>query len=78
MDRRRLQLLHRRSPRDEGTSYMIKGAGKIAEIKETIWWRMIRLGRQEVRPAERPRQAAQALAGAWAKQHNVKTKGLPT
>ena len=57
---------------------MIMDAAKIEEIKETIWWRLIRFdGKKFGLPRGLGKPLKQEL-GKWAAAHNVKTKGLPT
>ena len=48
----------------------------IQEIKETIWWRLIRWnGKKFGLPSGLGKELKRAL-GPWAAQHNVKSKGL--
>lgn len=57
---------------------MIMDAAKIEEIKETIWWRLIRFdGKKFGLPRGLGKPLKQEL-GKWAAAHHVKTKGLPT
>jgi hypothetical protein len=57
---------------------MIMDAAKIEEIKETIWWRLIRFdGKKFGLPKGLGKPLKQEL-GKWAAANHVKTKGLPT
>ena len=56
---------------------LIMEAAKLQEIKETLWWRIIRFdGKKYGLPRGLGKELKQAL-GPWARQNNVKTKGLP-
>lgn len=56
---------------------LIMDAAKLEEIKETMWWRIIRFdGKKYGLPRGLGKDLKQAL-GSWARQNNVKTKGLP-
>lgn len=56
---------------------LIMEATQIEEIKQTIWWRLIRWnGKKFGLPHGLGKDLKTAL-GAWATHHNVKTKGLP-
>jgi len=55
---------------------LIMEPGKIEEIKHTMWWRLIRFdGKKYGLPAGIPKNLRPVLAD-WARQHNVKVKGL--
>ena len=55
---------------------VIMDATKIEEIKETIWWRLIRFdGKKFGLPSGLGKPLKQEL-GKWAVAHNVKQKGL--
>jgi hypothetical protein len=55
---------------------LVMEAGQIEEIKETIWWRLIRWNGQKFGLPNGLGKPLKAELGAWAKAHNVKTKGL--
>jgi hypothetical protein len=55
---------------------LIMEAGKIEEIKQTIWWRLIRWDGKKFGLPNGLSKPLKAELGAWAKAHNVKTKGL--
>lgn len=70
------QTLQQAVAEHEGS--MIMEAGQIEEIKETIWWRLIKVGGKKYGlPHGLGKELKQAL-GPWAKAHNVRTKGLPS
>ena len=57
---------------------LIMEANKLEEIKETLWWRQIRFdGKKFGLPKGLGKELKRAL-GPWARQNNVKTKGLPS
>jgi len=62
----------------ENDGSLIMEASQIEEIKETIWWRLVRWnGKKFGLPNGIDKQLRPAL-GAWAREHGVKTKGLPS
>ncbi len=70
------QTLQQAVAENEGS--MIMDASQIEEIKETLWWRLIKFGGKKYGlPHGLGKPLKQAL-GPWATAHNVKTKGLPT
>jgi hypothetical protein len=56
---------------------LIMDASKIDEIKETIWWRLIRFDGKKYGLPKGLGKPLKAELGKWAAAHNVKTKGLP-
>jgi len=55
---------------------MIMDAAKIEEIKQTIWWRLIRFDGKKYGLPHGLGKPLKAALGPWAKQYGVKTKGL--
>ena len=55
---------------------LIMEAAQIEEIKETIWWRLIRWNGKKFGLPKGLGKPLKTDLGAWAKAHNVKTKGL--
>jgi hypothetical protein len=55
---------------------LIMEASQIEEIKETIWWRLIRWNGKKFGLPNGLGKPLKADLGQWAKYHNVKTKGL--
>src|SRR5262245_45735568 len=56
---------------------MIMEAGKTEEIKETIWWRLIRFDGKKYGLPRGLGKPLKLELGKWATANNVKTKGLP-
>jgi len=61
----------------ENAGSMIMEPSQIQEIKETIWWRLIRWDGKKFGLPKGLGKDLKAALGPWAKHHNVKTKGLP-
>jgi len=55
---------------------LIMEAAQIEEIKETIWWRLIRWNGKKFGLPSGLGKPLKADLGAWVKYHNVKHKGL--
>jgi hypothetical protein len=70
---------------DEGTLWnaattmkgsLIMDAPQITQIKETLFWRLIRFGGNTYGLPRGLGKELKAALGPWAKYHNVKTKGF--
>lgn len=55
---------------------LVMEASQIEEIKQTIWWRLIRWNGKKFGLPNGLGKPLKTDLGAWAKAHNVKTKGL--
>jgi len=60
----------------ENEGSLIMEAAKIEVIKHTIWWRLIRWDGKKFGLPNGMTKPLKAALGEWAREHNVKTKGL--
>jgi hypothetical protein len=63
---------------EQNQGSIVMEATQITEIKETLWWRLIRWDGKKFGLPRGLGKELKAALGPWAKVHNVKTKGLPS